>query len=53
MPADKMPSGKTHGVLKAPHREEESGLGWDEFFRSLVTERSPDRRHALPLGIQE
>ncbi|PTX47261.1 hypothetical protein IQ03_03378 [Gemmobacter caeni] len=53
MPADNMPSGKTHGAHKVPHREEDPGLGWDEFFQSLVTERTPDRRRALPQGIQE
>ena len=53
MPADKMPSGKIHGAHEAPRREDVPGLGWDEFFQSLVTEISPDRRRALPQGIQE
>ena len=53
MAAEKKPSGKTHGAHKAPHREEHPSLGWHEFFQSLVTERSPDCRLALPQGIQE
>lgn len=53
MAAEKMPSGKTRGAHKAPLREEHPSLGWQEFFQSLATERSPDRRLALPHGIQE
>lgn len=53
MAAEKMPSGKTQGAHKAPQREDHLSLGWHEFFQSLAIERSPDRRLALPRGVQE
>lgn len=53
MAAEKLPSGKIHGVPEVPQREDYPRLGWHEFFLSLATERSPDRRLALPRGIQE
>jgi len=53
MPAERKPSGNKHGAQKTLHQDDFPSLGWDEFFHSLVTERTPDHRLALPRGIQE
>ncbi|WP_161785408.1 hypothetical protein [Paenirhodobacter enshiensis] len=53
MTAEKMPLGKPHGACKSPRREDHPSLGWHDFFRSLASDRSPERRLALPRGIQE
>lgn len=53
MAAEQTPSGKILGAGTMPHTQEYAHLGWHDFVQSLVADRSPDRRTALPQGIQE